>query len=61
MRDQHLQTIREACIKANPAFESKNTSMMLKGSFTGLINYRDPTKLTLTLARAMVVGKTAAS
>lgn len=39
----NLEIIRAACIKANPEFESKNTSMMLKGPFTGLINYRDPT------------------
>lgn len=41
MREEYLKVIRDACLKANPEIEVRNSSMMLKGTFTGLINHRD--------------------
>lgn len=38
-----IEIIRAACIKANPKLETRNTSMLLDGVFTGIINHRDPT------------------
>jgi hypothetical protein len=38
-----IEAIRKACIASNPTIETRNTSMMLSGVFTGLINHRDST------------------
>lgn len=37
------EEVRAKIIEAVPDIEARNTSMMLKGIFTGLINYRDST------------------
>lgn len=37
------EEIKRICIEANPMKQTENTSMLLKGVFNGIINYRDET------------------
>jgi len=41
--ENKIKEITEACYKANPQLEGRNTSMLLKGEFDGIINHRDKT------------------
>ena len=38
---EKLQAVREAVIKAVPSIQGRNTSMILDGVFSGIVNHRD--------------------